>query len=47
MDTYTSDTQRLIIPYDYIRRRESYEKFGCSVGSEREQLSMKVVTVKY
>jgi len=38
---------RVISIYDYIRRGESSEKVSCSLGSNREQPSIKVVTVKF
>jgi len=51
VDICTSGTRgrvdRAIGPYDNIRRGECSEKVGCSIGSEREQLSIKVVTVKF
>jgi len=51
INTHTSGTQRrrdrAISSYNYIRRRESFEKIGCSIGLEREQPLMKVVTVKF
>jgi len=38
---------RVISLYKYLRCGESSENVGCSIGLEREQPSMKVVTVKF